>query len=55
MNIFELLFIPFYWKKDHKKELKNKTTETKKCLDCLRRINIENIKCPYCKTDNFQF
>ena len=55
MNIFELLFIPFYRKKDLEKELKNKTIETKKCLSCLRRINIGNLRCPYCKADNFQY
>ena len=33
----------------------NESTETKKCLNCLRRVNIEHIKCPYCKKDDFQY
>jgi predicted RNA-binding Zn-ribbon protein involved in translation (DUF1610 family) len=37
----------------HKKEIKEETTETKKCIRCLRRIKISHYKCPYCGTTNF--
>jgi len=30
-------------------------TETKKCLNCLRRVELEKTKCPFCRSDNFQF
>jgi len=33
----------------------NESAETKKCLHCLRRVNINYSKCPHCKTDNFQY
>jgi len=28
-------------------------TETKKCLRCLRRISIEYVRCPHCRSDDF--
>ena len=33
----------------------SKTVETKKCLNCLKRVSVDNYKCPYCKSNNFQF
>jgi hypothetical protein len=27
--------------------------ETKKCMNCLRRVNIDWIRCPYCRCYNF--
>jgi Zn finger protein HypA/HybF involved in hydrogenase expression len=33
----------------------NETLETKKCLRCLRRVNIDLFHCPHCRSDNFQF
>jgi len=35
--------------------IENNTAETKKCLQCLRRVNIEAVRCPHCRSDNFQF
>jgi len=34
---------------------KMKSIETKKCLNCLRRVKVDLDKCPYCRKDNFQF
>jgi len=31
------------------------TSETKKCMYCLRRIKIHHYKCPHCGTTNFDF
>jgi len=31
------------------------TTETKKCMHCLRRIKVYHYKCPHCRTYNFDF
>ena len=31
------------------------TSETKKCMYCLRRIKIHHYKCPHCRTTNFDF
>jgi len=36
-----------------KKKKQNNTTETKKCLRCLRRISIEYVRCPHCRSDDF--
>ena len=33
----------------------SESVETKKCLHCLRRVNINYLKCPHCKTENFQY
>jgi len=42
-------------KKNKSDNTDNKTIETKKCLNCLRRINIEALRCPQCRSDNFQY
>jgi DNA-directed RNA polymerase subunit RPC12/RpoP len=34
---------------------KEETTETKKCMHCLRRIKISHYRCPYCGTTDFIF
>ena len=34
---------------------KEETTETKKCMHCLRRIKAFHYKCPYCKATEFIF
>ena len=31
------------------------TSQTKKCMYCLRRIKIHHYKCPHCRTTNFDF
>ena len=30
-------------------------TETKKCMNCLRRIKISYDRCPHCRSDDFAF
>jgi lipopolysaccharide biosynthesis regulator YciM len=34
---------------------KEETTETKKCMYCLRRVKTFHYKCPHCRTMNFIF
>jgi len=31
------------------------STETKKCMNCLRRINVHKNTCPYCGSSNFVY
>jgi predicted Zn-ribbon and HTH transcriptional regulator len=31
------------------------TTETKKCMYCLRRVNINISKCPHCRKQDFEY
>jgi hypothetical protein len=31
------------------------TSETKKCMYCLRRIKIHHYKCPHCRNTNFDY
>ena len=31
------------------------TTETKKCLRCLKRTALHFVRCPYCNSDNFLY
>ena len=31
------------------------TTETKKCMHCLRRIKTSHDKCPHCRSTDFAF
>jgi len=33
----------------------NEPKETKKCKHCLRRIDLEYVKCPYCRCGDFHF
>jgi len=33
----------------------DETTETKKCMYCLKRIKIFHDKCPHCRTTDFTF
>jgi len=33
----------------------NSPVETKKCKKCLRRISVNFERCPYCRSDDFQF
>jgi hypothetical protein len=33
----------------------DETTETKKCMYCLKRIKISHDKCPHCKSIDFTF
>ena len=35
--------------------METETIETKKCNNCLRRINIEKNRCPYCRKDDFTY
>ena len=34
---------------------KEEVTETKKCMNCLRRIKISHDKCPHCRSTDFTF
>jgi Zn finger protein HypA/HybF involved in hydrogenase expression len=49
MNFLEKIFSG----NSSKKETDEETTETKKCLRCLRRMNIDNFYCPHCKSTDF--
>ena len=31
------------------------TKETKKCMYCLKRVNIHVSKCPHCRRQNFEY
>jgi len=33
----------------------NETIENKKCKNCLRRIKLDYIRCPFCSCSNFCF
>ncbi len=35
--------------------LTEETIETKKCLNCLRRVKVQYVKCPHCGKDNFEY
>jgi Zn finger protein HypA/HybF involved in hydrogenase expression len=37
------------------KEVNEETTETKKCLRCLKRIKISYNFCPHCHSDDFLY
>ena len=32
-----------------------KATETKKCLNCLRRVAVNVSKCPHCRKQDFEW
>jgi len=34
---------------------KKETTETKKCMNCLRRVKVSHYKCTHCGTTDFIF
>jgi len=36
-------------------ETDKKTKESKKCLNCLRRVDIEAVRCPQCRSSDFQY
>ena len=36
-------------------ELKTESIETKKCKHCLKRTDIEQNRCPYCRRDDFTY
>ena len=33
--------------------METETIETKKCNNCLKRVTIEQDRCPYCRSDDF--
>jgi len=33
----------------------DESTETKKCLHCLRRVSVKHLKCPHCRKEDFQY
>jgi len=42
-------------KKGSEGSSESKTMETKKCLNCLKRVSIDKYKCSYCGTENFHY
>jgi len=36
-------------------ETETETIETKKCNNCLKRVDIEQGRCPHCRNDDFTF
>ncbi|MCL2196076.1 MAG: GyrI-like domain-containing protein [Treponema sp.] len=52
-NVCEI-YLPVI-KKLPNKSLINEKTETKKCKNCLRRVDVHYNRCPYCRRDDFQF
>jgi DNA-directed RNA polymerase subunit RPC12/RpoP len=38
-----------------KEKIKEEATETKKCFNCLRRINIDYFYCPHCSSKDFVY
>jgi RNA polymerase subunit RPABC4/transcription elongation factor Spt4 len=51
MNIIKKLFSG----NSSKKEIVEETTETKKCLRCLRRIKTTYNSCPHCRSTDFVY
>jgi len=35
--------------------METETIETKKCNNCLKRVNIEQVICPFCRNDDFAY
>jgi len=35
--------------------MEKETIETKKCNNCLKRITIEENRCPFCRKDDFTY
>ncbi|WP_461246401.1 hypothetical protein [Treponema sp. R6D11] len=35
--------------------METETIETKKCNNCLKRVTIEQNRCPHCRKDDFTF
>jgi Zn finger protein HypA/HybF involved in hydrogenase expression len=38
-----------------KGKINEKTTETKKCWNCLRRIKVDYVYCPHCSSKDFVY
>jgi len=55
LKLFKAIFNGSEERKANDDSADNESTETKKCLHCLRRVNVKHSKCPHCKTDNFQY
>jgi len=36
-------------------EMETETIETKKCNNCLKRVGIEQSRCPHCRNDDFTY
>jgi len=50
-----LLFVFPTAKLASEKLTKNDLKETKKCKRCLKRIDLQYEKCPYCRSGDFHF
>ena len=55
LNYLNLLFYAVVTKILPRVFPEEKSTETKKCMHCLRRIKTFHYKCPYCRTTDFIF
>jgi hypothetical protein len=56
LNHIELFFLKITRKIISGKSTKKKETgETKKCKNCLRRIEIDNYRCPFCRASEFVY
>jgi hypothetical protein len=55
LKFLKLLCNHFTKKQSHDNSVKNDITKSKKCINCLRRINLDLIRCPYCKSSNFLY
>jgi len=35
--------------------IKKESTETKKCMNCLQRVELDRYRCPYCGCSDYHF
>ena len=54
-NLLKALFGGSLKKKTADVPADDASTETKKCLRCLRRVDIDRSKCPHCRSEDFQY
>jgi lipopolysaccharide biosynthesis regulator YciM len=55
LNYLNLLFYAVVMRMFPHVSPEKETTETKKCMHCLRRIKTFHYKCPHCRTTDFIF
>jgi rRNA maturation endonuclease Nob1 len=51
MNLLRKIFSP----NSSEEKIKEETTETKKCMRCLKRIKISFNFCPHCHSEDFVY
>ena len=52
-KFFKRLFIGCSMKNNNLSS--TEAAETKKCLGCLKRVELHSLRCPFCQKDNFQY